>query len=51
MRSSVTFQVVLSDDVKSIVDFILNKDIDVLLYTYKSFFEGLFSPSFTKISD
>jgi nucleotide-binding universal stress UspA family protein len=50
-KDSVTFSVVLSDDVKgSIVDFILNKDIDVLtMLTYKrSFFEGLFSPSFTK---
>jgi hypothetical protein len=53
-KDLVTFSVVLSDDVKgSIVDFILNKDIDVLtMLTYKRSFEGLFSPSFTKkISD
>jgi hypothetical protein len=39
----VHFSVVLSDDVKgSIVDFILNKDIDVLtMLTYKVCFEGL----------
>lgn len=50
-KDSVTFSVVLSDDVKeAIIDFILNKDIDVLtMLTYKrSFFEGLFNPSFTK---
>jgi nucleotide-binding universal stress UspA family protein len=47
----VVFWVMLSDDVKdSIADFILNRDIDVLtMLTYKrSFFEGLFNPSFTK---
>lgn len=47
----VVFWVTLSDDVKeSIADFILNKDIDVLtMLTYKrSFFEGVFNPSFTK---
>jgi nucleotide-binding universal stress UspA family protein len=47
----VVFWVILSDDVKdSIADFILNKDIDVLtMLTYKrSFFEGIFNPSFTK---
>jgi hypothetical protein len=52
-KDLVTFSVVLSDDVKgSIVDFILNKDIDVLtMLTYKRSFR-LFSPSFTKkISD
>jgi nucleotide-binding universal stress UspA family protein len=47
----VVFWVMLSDDVKeSIVDFIVQRDIDVLtMLTYKrSFFEGLFHPSFTK---
>ena len=48
---AVTFWITLSDNVKeSIADFIVNKDIDVLtMLTYKrNFFEGLFSPSFTK---
>ena len=50
-EEGVVFWVMLSDDVKeSIADFILNRDIDVLtMLTYKrSFFEGIFNPSFTK---
>lgn len=50
-KEPITFFVIPSDEVEeTILDFILYKDIDVLaMLTYKrSFFEGLFHPSFTK---
>lgn len=50
-NEAVTFNVVLSDDIEgTILDFILDKDIDILtMLSYKrGFFEGIVNPSLTK---